>query len=163
MQVSQTRSLPAIRIGLAIVPRPVLRTGNFRVFIDFLALHGSRTGSRGGSAGHVIEQGLGALSGHHAVGNTICVPLVRIVGFAHATLQVHARTLLDDVRRLVRRSVKIRGAVERNEIAGRERLGSDLSVRLLGGTPGVSAHAADVMPPEQALDRVRVGEWFTGP
>jgi hypothetical protein len=71
-----------------------------------------------------------------------------------ATLQLYAAALLHDVRGLVRRGVEARGEGERDMVPGRVRLGPDRAARGCCRVADVRLDATDVVPSEQALDRV---------
>ena len=73
-----------------------------------------------------IEQCLGALAPHDGIGHGVRVSLVGIAHLSDATLELHARALLDHVRGLVSHGVQI-GAAEHDVVPrgiGRTRGGS---------------------------------------
>jgi hypothetical protein len=85
------------------------------------------------------------------------VSLVPITALANLALQLHTAALLDDVRGFVRRRAKARGGGERNVVSGGIGLCADRRARCRGRSAHVRLDTADVVPTEQALDRV--GMW----
>jgi hypothetical protein len=98
---------------------------------------------------------------NHGIRNRIRVALVRIADLAEAALQLHAAALLDDMRRFVRRCMKIGRPAERNVIPRRERMcihrGRAFACRVVG----VGLDMRDVMPAKQLLDRVKMRQLST--
>jgi hypothetical protein len=101
-----------------------------------------------------IQQLLGALALNDGVGYLVGVLLVHITALADPTLQLHTAALLDDVRGFVRRRMKARGGGERNVVSGGIGIGADRAARGRGRSAHVRLDTADVVPTEQALDRV---------
>ncbi|MCB9551970.1 MAG: hypothetical protein H6705_08830 [Myxococcales bacterium] len=66
-----------------------------------------------------VEQRLGVLAPHHRVGDRVRVPLERIARRAHAAARPDPALLQHRVRRLVRRGVQRRIAVEADLVARR--------------------------------------------
>ena len=97
-----------------------------------------------------------ALAAHDAVGDLVCVALVDVAGLADSTLELHARTLLHDVRGLVRRSSQIGRAGKCDMVPGGVRFGPDLGARTRGCAVGVRLDLAHVVRAERALDWVEV-------
>jgi hypothetical protein len=87
------------------------------------------------------------------------VLLVCVAGLADAPLELHAAALLHDVRGFVCRGVEARGRGERNVVPDRVGFGTDRAARDRGRSADVRLDAADVVPAEQALDPVHVGQW----
>ncbi len=68
--------------------------------------------------GHGVEEVLGALAAHDAVGDRVGVLLVGIAGLADAAGEADAAPLLDDVGGLVGGGVEIGRAGEGDVVAG---------------------------------------------
>jgi len=106
----------------------------------------------------MIEEILRALALHDAVGDGVGVPLVGIADLADAALQLHAGTLLDDVRGLVRRGVEVGRSGERDVIADRERARAHRRRALGRRAADVGLDRADIVAAERLLDRREVGQ-----
>src|SRR5690242_14477694 len=78
-----------------------------------------------------------------AIGHGVGVPLVGVALLAHAALELHSTTLLDDVSRLVRGGVEIGRALERYRVACRVGFCSDRLRGLGGRAPGMGRHAGN--------------------
>jgi hypothetical protein len=76
------------------------------------------------TAGHLIEQRLGALAANDRVGHGIGVLLVSVTGGADAALELNAAALLDNVRRLVRDRVQVGAAAKDHVVPGGVCLGT---------------------------------------
>lgn len=90
-------------------------------------------------------------------GHRIGVLLVRVAGAADAAAEVHARALLDDVRRLVRHRMQVSATIQDDVIARRVRPGAHLAGARGCVLPRVRLDPRDVVLAERALDLIGVG------
>ncbi len=119
-----------------------------------LPLHG---GSSGCTTWRPVEQRLGRVAAHDRIGHRVGVMLEGIRRPAvHAALELHATTLLDDVRRLVRGRMHVRCMREPDRVSGRIRFRTERGARLGGRAADVRADLRDVVLAEAGLDRGRV-------
>ena len=103
-----------------------------------------------------VENVLRGASSHDGIRHGVGMALVRVPRLTDATLQLHATTLLDDVRRLVSGGLEARSTGKCDVIAGRVRLGADRSARGVSRATDVSLDVIDIVAAEQALDRLAV-------
>lgn len=125
---------------------------------------GGRRATRRGDARHLtfcavrsrvlIKQRLRALTAHDAVRHLVRMPLVRIADLTDATLELHAASLLDHVRRFVGHGVQVRALTEHDVIARRVRVRAHLARARGCLTAHVRLDTGDVVPPECALDLI---------
>jgi hypothetical protein len=103
-----------------------------------------------------FKQSLRRLAADDLVRHGICVLLMRIASLAYSALELHAASLLNHVRSLVRGCVKARRSGERNVIAGGEGLGAHCNCAFGGGAVGVSLNVRHVMFAERSLDGLQM-------
>jgi hypothetical protein len=78
-----------------------------------------------------------------------------------AALELHAGTLLDNVRGFMRRGVEIRGRTECHRMAVCKGFGSQHRGRFARRATLVRCHPGDVVVAEAGLDLRKVGQWST--
>lgn len=100
----------------------------------------------------LIEQRLRALAAHHLLGDRIGMLLVDVASFANSALELDARTLLNDVCRLVGGQMKAWCAGEGDLVTGRIGVGADRVARGRRFTANVGLDPRNVVPAECALD-----------
>lgn len=108
------------------------------------------------------QQRLGRLPLHDQRGHGVCMLLVAVAFVADASVELHARPLLHDVRRLVRCRVQARRAGKRDVLAGRERLCAHGAGTARGVAVGMGLHRADVVATEGTLDAIEERQRASG-
>src|SRR5579883_902536 len=100
------------------------------------------------------------LTANHEVRDRVGVALEGVARLTDAAGELHAVSLLDHVRRFVRRGVQVGRAVEGDVLAGRVGVGSERARRRRRAAAEVRLDAADVVPPERLLNRRRIRQWL---
>jgi hypothetical protein len=88
---------------------------------------------------------------------------MRIAHLAHASLEVDASALLNDVRGFVRSRMKVEGRGERNMVASREGLGPHRLRTRRSRCIRVRCDIANVMTTERTLDLAGKRQWLRAP
>lgn len=95
---------------------------------------------------------LGGAPADHRIRDLVSMLLVFIAWCVDPTLERDALSLLDHVRRFVRRGVQVRRVRERDVVAVGERTRAEGGGGAAGGVAGVSADVRDVVLSERRLD-----------
>ena len=105
------------------------------------------------------KQTLCALAPHHRVRDLVSVSLVGVPDLTNASPELHAAALLHNMRGFVRNCVQVRATAEYDMVPRRVRLGAHRSCAGRSIRRGVGLDPRNVVPAEQALDRLGVRQW----